>query len=72
MKHTTLCNNYDNGDLKNVGISSKIISLQCFWIKKLYGNTPTGRNVISLHRIKANLELNFKIHLNLDILVQNL
>ena len=29
IKHTTLCNNYDNGGLKNVDISSKIISLQC-------------------------------------------
>ena len=29
LKHTTLCNNYGNGDLKNVDILSKIISPQC-------------------------------------------
>ena len=39
IKHTTLCNNYDNGGLKNIDISSKIISLQCSWIKKLYDKT---------------------------------
>ena len=29
IKHTALCNNYDNGSLKNIDISSKIISLRC-------------------------------------------
>ena len=36
IKHETLCNNYENGGLKCVDISSKIISLQCLWIKKPY------------------------------------
>ena len=55
MKHTSLCNNYDNGGLKNVDISSKIISLQCCWIKKLYDNTAPSWKVIPLHVIKTNL-----------------
>ena len=32
IKHATLCNKYDNGGLKNVDISSKIISFLCSWI----------------------------------------
>ena len=38
MKHTILCNNYDNDSLKNVDISSKITSLQHSWVKELYDN----------------------------------
>ena len=35
IKHATLCNKYENGGLENVDILSKVISLQCFWIKKI-------------------------------------
>ena len=72
IKHTTLCNNYNNGGLKNIDISSKIISLQCSWIKKLYDNTTPSWKVIPLHLIKTNLGINFKFHSNLDISVQKL
>ena len=72
IKHTTLCNNYDNGGLKNIDISSRIISLQCSWINKLYNNTTPSWKVIPLHLIKTNLGINFKFHSNLDILVQKL
>ena len=72
IKNTTICNNYDNGGPKNIDISSKIISLQCFWIKKLYDiNTPSWI-VITLHLTKTNLGLIFKFHSNLDISVQKL
>ena len=30
-----LCNDYENGGLKSVDIFSKIVSLQCSWIKRL-------------------------------------
>ena len=60
IKHTTLCNNCNNGSLKNINISSKIISLQCSWIKKLYNNTTPGWKFIPLHLIKTNLAINFK------------
>ena len=72
IKHITFCNNYDNGVLKNVDIFSKIISLQCFWIIKLYDNTTPSWKVISLHLIKAKLGLNFKFHSNLDISVRKI
>ena len=72
IKHTTICNNYDNGGLKNIDISSKIISLQCSWIKKLYDKTTPSWIVITLHLTKTNLGLIFKFHSNLDISVQKL
>ena len=65
IKHTTLCNNYDNGGLKNVCISPKIKKLQ-------YYNTTPSWKVTPLHLIKTNLELNFKFHSNLSISVQKL
>ena len=38
IEHTNLCNNYENDGLKNVNVLSKLISLQCSWIKRLYDN----------------------------------
>ena len=58
--------------LKNVGISSKIISLQCSWIKKLHDKTTPSWKVIPFHLIKTNLGINFKFHSNLDISFQKL
>ena len=72
IKHITLCDSYDNGDLNNIHISSKITSLQCSWIKKLYDKTTPSWKVIPLHLIKTNLGINFKFHSNLDISVQKL
>ena len=36
LKHTTLCNRYEQGGLKNVDIFSKIKSLRCSWVERLY------------------------------------
>ena len=36
---TTLCSKIENGSFKNVDIVSKIICLQCSWIKRLYDNS---------------------------------
>ena len=33
--HETICNNFQNGGLKNVDIYSKFSSLQCSSVKKL-------------------------------------
>ena len=35
FSHKTVCNNFENGGLKHVDISSKFISLQCSWHRKL-------------------------------------
>ena len=39
VKQETLCNYYKAGGLQIVDISNKIISLQCFWIRRLYDNS---------------------------------
>ena len=39
LKHETLCNDYKAGRLKHVDIPSKIIALQCSWIRRLYDNS---------------------------------
>ena len=36
IKEKTLINNFDKGGLKDVDISSKITSLQCSWVKRLF------------------------------------
>ena len=36
IQHDTLCNDYENEGLKSLDIFSKINSLQCSWIKRLY------------------------------------
>ena len=38
IKNSTLCNDYEYGGLKNVDIFSKVVSLQCSWIKSLFDN----------------------------------
>ena len=42
IKHETICNDFRG--LKNVDKSSKISSLQCSWVKKLYDQTPMTGN----------------------------
>ena len=39
VKHETLYNDYKSGDLKNINILNKIISLQYSWIRRLYDNS---------------------------------
>ena len=35
LKQTALCNEYEQGGIKNADIFSKITSLQCSWVKRL-------------------------------------
>ena len=65
IKHSTLCNKYENGGLKNVDILSKVISLQCSWIKRLYDNSSHPWKIIPSHLIDTYLGKNFKFHSNL-------
>ena len=38
IKNSTLCNDYKYDGLKNVDIFSKVVSLLCSWIKRLFDN----------------------------------
>ena len=39
IKKETLCSDFKHGGLKNVNIQKKIISLQCSWVIRLYGDS---------------------------------
>ena len=49
IKHKTICKDFQNGGLKNVGIPNEISSLQCSWIKKLYDQNSRNWKLIPMH-----------------------
>ena len=51
IKHETICNDFQNGSLKNVDTSSKMSSLHCFWVKKLYDQNSHDWKLIPMHFI---------------------
>ena len=61
LKLTTLCNKYERGGLKNVDFFSKITSLQCSWVKVLYGNSFHAWKVIPLFLYQKSLREKFYI-----------
>ena len=58
----SLCNNFGNGGLKHVDISSKIISLQCFWLRKVCDENFHERKIIPSHNINKYFGKSFKFH----------
>ena len=67
IKNLTLSSSYQDGGLKNVNIKAKIISLQCFWIKRLFDNNTHNWKIIPLGFINKYLGNDFKFHANLQI-----
>ena len=70
IKHSTLCNSFATGDLTNVDINTKIVSLQCSWIKRLYGNSFHEWNLIPLHLIDTAIAPACKFHQDLALSFQ--
>ena len=66
VKHETICKDFQYGGLKNVDIKSKIVSLQCSWIKKLYDESFHEWKIIPLTLIKNTFGECFIFHSNLD------
>ena len=66
IKHETICNDFQNGGLKNVDIPSKISSLQCSSVKKLYDRNSHDWKLIPMHFINNELAENFIFHSNLS------
>ena len=62
IKHTTLSKSYENVGLKDVDVFTKVISLECFWIKRLYDEHFHEWKIIPSYLIKTNLCENFKFH----------
>ena len=67
LKYTTLCNEYEQGGLKNADIFSKITSLQCSWVNRLYDDSFHAWKVIPLFPIKNHLGKDVAFHSNLSI-----
>ena len=67
IKNSTLCNDYQYGGLKNVDIFSKVVRLQCSWIKKLFDNNFHQWKLIPLYLICHYLGKFFKFHSNLEV-----
>ena len=66
IKHEAICNDFQNGGLKNVDIPSKISSLQCSWVKKLYDQNSHDWKLIPMHFINNAFGKNFIFHSNLS------
>ena len=69
INHKTLCNTFQDGGLKNVDVKSKVISLQCSWVKKLYDGNDHDWKVIPLYLINRYFGKNFRFHSNLSLSV---
>ena len=67
IRHSTLCNTYENGGLKSVHIPNKLTSLQCSWIKRLYDITTHCWKIIPAFSIKNKLGKNVIFHSTLSI-----
>ena len=67
IKNSTLCNDYEYGGLKNVDIFSKVVSLQCSRLKRLFNKNSHQWKVIPLYLICQYLRKNFKFHSNLEV-----
>ena len=67
IKNSTLCNDYENGGVKNVHIFTKVVSLQCSWIKRLFDNIFHQRKVIPFYLICQYLGKKFKFHSDLEV-----
>ena len=51
IKHSTLCNKYENGGLKNADVFPKVVSLESSWIKKLFDSNFHQLKVTELYFI---------------------
>ena len=60
-------NKYENGGLKNVNILSKVISLQCSWMKRLHDHSSHPWKIIPSYLCDTYLVKNFNFRSNLGI-----
>ena len=67
IKEKTLINNFDKGGLKDADIPSKIASLQCSWVKRLFDRNFHEWKIIPLFLFEKYLGKNSKFHGSLDI-----
>ena len=66
IRHEILCNFFEEVDLKNVDMNSKVASLQCSWIKRLSDGKFHEWKLIPVLLIKSTFRINFMFHSSLD------
>ena len=66
IKYSTLSNSYEDGGFKDIGVFTKVIGLQCSWIKRLYDENFHEWKIIPSYVIKTIFRENFKFHPCLD------
>ena len=64
IRHETTRKEHKDGDLKNIDISYKIVSLHYFWIRRLYDKNFDEWKLIPLHLIAMSFGSKFKFHSN--------
>ena len=57
IKHSTLCNGYEMGGIKNVDLRNKITSTQCSWVKRLFEDDFFDWKIITLFLIGKHLDI---------------
>ena len=62
INHSTLCNSFAAGGLMNLGITRKITSLQCSWMKRPYDDSFHKWKLVPLHLINTTITHAFKLH----------
>ena len=62
IKHSALSNNYKDAGLKDVDVFTKVIILQCSWIKRLYDKNFHEWKITPSYLIKIIFSENFKFH----------
>ena len=62
IKHSTLSNSYEDGGLKDVDKFTKVVSMQCSWIKAFYDENFYEWKIIPSYLIRTNLCKDFKFH----------
>ena len=67
IKHSTLCNGYENRGLKNVDLRNKVTSIQFSSVKRLFEDDFHDWKVIPPFLIGKYLCKNFKFHKNIEL-----
>ena len=67
IKQDTPFKEFENGSLKIVDITFKIIGLQCSWVKRLYDSSTHEWKLITLNIITQKLGKHYLFHSNLYI-----
>ena len=66
IKHSTFCNGYEKGGIKDANLRNEVTSMQCFWVKRLFEDHFHDWKVIPLFLICKHLCKNFKFYNNID------